>query len=396
MSSRTASYSNQGIYIAALSITPAGEHWDTSLRVLANEAVRQVLIEADGLRPQALYIANAFAPIISRQTQLGALVADFTGLRGVEAATIEAAGASGGMAMRQAFLALASGIFDTALVVGVEKITDKIGPAQLSALTSAADADHEAVHGITPAAQAALLMRRYLHEHNTPADALAGFSMTAHANAVSNPNAIFRRALQAGSYSKAPMLCEPLSIMDAAPSVDGAAAVLLARGDVLSGDSQPRVQIVGSSASTAALALHDQPDLMVLSAASQSAHAAYAQSGLSPDDIDLFELHDQFSIFSALSLEAARFADIGRGWTLAQNGEINLDGRIPITTFGGSKARGDTGGATGVYQIAEVALQLQGRAGENQVPGAKIGMAQCLGGAGATACTHILRRSEPQ
>jgi acetyl-CoA C-acetyltransferase len=396
MSTHSPERSNHGIYIAALSITPAGEHWDTSLRVLANEAVRHALIEADGLRPQALYVANAFAPIISHQTQLGALVADFTGLRGIEATTIEAAGASGGMAMRQAFLALTSGLFETALVVGVEKITDKIGPAQLSALASTADADHEAVHGVTPAAQAALLMRRYLYEHNAPQDALAGFSITAHANAVSNPNAIFRRALKASSYAKAPMLCEPLSIMDAAPSVDGAAAVLLARGDVLPESSQPYVQVVGSAASTAGLALHDQPDLMMLTAASQSAHAAYAQSGLSPDDIDLFELHDQFSIYSALSLEAAGFAEIGRGWTLAQDGTINLDGRIPITTFGGSKARGDPGGATGVYQMAEVALQLQGRAGENQVADAKIGMAQCLGGAGATACTHILQRSESQ
>jgi acetyl-CoA C-acetyltransferase len=384
-----------GIYIAAVGITPAGEHWDTSLRVLANEAVRQALAGANGLRPQALYVANAFAPIISHQTQLGALVADFAGLRGIEAATIEAAGASGGMAMRQAFLSIASGVFDTVLVVGVEKITDKIGPEVLSALASTADADHEAVHGVTPAAQAALLMRRYLHENNAPPDALSGFSMTAHANAVSNPNAIFRRALKASSYSKAAMLCEPLSIMDAAPNVDGAAAVLLTRGDVLSHESSlPFVQVVGSAASTAALALHDQSDLMVLTAASQATHAAYAQSGTSPEDIDLFELHDQFTIFSALSLEAAGFAEIGHGWELAQDGAIALEGQIPITTFGGSKARGDPGGATGVYQIAEVALQLQGRAGKNQVADAKTGMAQCLGGAGATACTHILQRSE--
>ncbi len=396
MSKHNSGPQDQGIYIAALSITPAGEHWETSLRVLANEAVRQVLLDAGGLRPQALYVANAFAPIMSRQTQLGALVADFSGLRGVEAVTIEAAGASGGMAMRQAFLALASGIFDTALVVGVEKITDKIGPAQLSALSSSADADHEAVHGITPAAQAALLMRRYLHEHNAPADALAGFSVTAHANAVTNPNAIFRRALKASSYAKAAMISEPLTIMDAAPSADGAAALLLARGDVLPPESEhPYVRVVGSAASTTALAIHDQPDLMVLSAASQSVHAAYAQSGLSPGDIDLFELHDQFTIFSALALEAAGFADVGRGWTLAKDGAIKLDGQIPITTFGGSKARGDPGGATGVYQLAEVALQLQGRAGENQVADAQIGMAQCLGGAGATACTHILKRANP-
>ncbi len=383
------------VFVAAVSLTKVGERWDTSLRVLAHEAIRQVLIEAEGLQPQALYVANAFAPILSHQIQLGALVADFSGLRGIEAATIEAAGASGGMAMRQAYLALASGMCDVALVVGVEKITDKIGPSTLAALASAADADHEAVHGITPAAQAAMLMRRYLHVHGAPADALSGFGITAHANAVSNPYAIYRRALSADSYSKAAMVCDPLTIMDAAPSVDGAAAVLLARGHMLPPQSAlPHVRIVGSAASTSALAVHDQPDLLTLMAARQASNMAYAQSGLSSKDIDLFELHDQFSIYSVLALEAASFAEAGCGWELARDGEIALDERIPITTFGGSKARGDPGGATGVYQIAEVTLQLQGRAGDNQVSDARIGMAQCLGGAGATACTHILQRSE--
>jgi acetyl-CoA C-acetyltransferase len=394
MSDNSPTDPTQDVYIAAVSLTKVGEHWGTSLRELADHAIRHALIEANGLRPQALYIANAFAPILSRQTQLGALVADFSGLRGIEASTVEAAGASGGMAVRQAYLALSSGAFDTALVVGVEKITDKIGPSMLAALSSAADSDHEAPHGITPAAQAALLMRRYLHEHKAPADALAGFSITAHANAVSNPNAIYRRALSAKAYSKAAMVCDPLTIMDAAPSVDGAAAVLLARGHLLPpAPDLPRVRIVGSAASTTALALHDQPDLLTLTAAKQAADTAYAQSGFSPEDIDLFELHDQFSIYSVLALEAAGFAETGHGWELARNGEISLEGRIPITTFGGSKARGDPGGATGVYQIAEVALQLQGRAGDNQVPDAKIGMAQCLASAGATTCTHILQRT---
>jgi len=381
------------VFVAGVSITKVGEHWETSLRELAGEAIRLAMIDSGGVKPEALYVANAFAPILSHQIQLGAMVADFSGLRGVEAVTIEAAGASGGMAVRQAFLALASGLCETALIVGVEKITDKIGPAMLSALASAADADHEAVHGVTPAAQAAMIMRRYMYEYQAPADAFSGFSINAHANAVSNPNAVYRRALNAKAYSKAAMICDPVSIMDAAPKVDGAAAIMLARGDMFPQQAdQARVRIAGSAGSTSALALHDMPDLLNLAAARQAADAAYAQSGYTPEDIDLFELHDQFSIFSALSMEAAGFAETGHGWKLARDGEIGLQGRIPITTFGGSKARGDPGGATGVYQLAEVTLQLQGRAGDNQVSDAKIGMAQCLGGAGATACTHILVR----
>ncbi len=381
------------VFIAGLSLTKTGEHWQISLRELAFEAVRLAQIDAGGLVPQALYVANAFAPILSHQNQLGALIADFSGLRGIEAMTVEAAGASGGMALRQAFLALMSGQLETAMVVGVEKMTDKIGPALLSALATTTDADHEAAHGITPAAQAALLMQRYLYEYNAPPDALAGFSINSHANAVTNPNAIYQRPLSEKAYAKAAMVCEPLNIMDAAPSVDGAAAVLLARRSVLPLDSEtPRVRILGSASATSALALHDQPDILTFTAAAESAHAAYAQSGLKAEDIDVFELHDQFSIFSALSLEAAGFAEKGQGWRLAHDGQIGLQGRIPITTFGGSKARGDSGGATGVYQLAEVALQLQERAGKNQVADAKLGMAQCLGGIGSTACTHILGR----
>ncbi len=381
------------VFIAGLSLTKTGEHWQISLRELAFEAVRLAQIDAGGLVPQALYVANAFAPILSHQNQLGTLIADFSGLRGIEAMTVEAAGASGGMALRQAFLALMSGQLETAMVVGVEKMTDKIGPALLSALATTTDADHEAAHGITPAAQAALLMQRYLYEYNAPPDALAGFSINSHANAVTNPNAIYQRPLSEKAYAKAAMVCEPLNIMDAAPSVDGAAAVLLARRSVLPLDSEtPRVRILGSASATSALALHDQPDILTFTAAAESAHAAYAQSGLKAEDIDVFELHDQFSIFSALSLEAAGFAEKGQGWRLAHDGQIGLQGRIPITTFGGSKARGDSGGATGVYQLAEVALQLQERAGKNQVADAKLGMAQCLGGIGSTACTHILGR----
>ncbi|MGD8814066.1 MAG: beta-ketoacyl synthase N-terminal-like domain-containing protein [Anaerolineales bacterium] len=393
MTPKNPSLPKHDVFVAGVGLTKVGEHWQTSLRELAFEAIRLAQMDAGGLMPQALYVANAFAPILSHQIQLGTLVADFSGLRGIEAVTIEAAGASGGMALRQAFLALMSGQFETALVVGVEKITDKIGSSVLSALASATDADYEAVHGITPTAQAALLMRRYLYEYKAPEDALAGFSINSHANAVTNPKAIFQRALSEKAYTKAAMICEPLNMMDAAPSIDGAAAVLLTRQSMLPRTSEwPRIRILGSASATSALALHDQPDVLTFTAAAEATHAAYAQCGLRPEDIDIFELHDRFSIFSALSLEAAGFAEKGQGWRLAHDGHISRQGRIPITTFGGSKARGDPGGATGVYQIAEVVLQIQGRAGENQVADAMIGMAQCLGGIGATACTHILGR----
>lgn len=383
--------SHPQVLVAGVGMTQVGEHWDRSLRELALEAIGQALEDAASPTPQCMYVANMLAPVLSRQTQLGAMLADFAGLRGIEAATVEGAGASGGLAVRQAYLAILSGEIDVALVVGVEKMTDQVGAAVEAALSTAADMDYETVQGVTRSAQAAMLMRRYLYEHEAPDDALAGFSLTAHANAVNNPRAMFRKAIRAENYARAPMISEPVSIFDAAPMADGAAALVLVRADAFpKRPDRPSIRILGSAAATSALAVHDQPDPLVLEAAARSVQQAYRQAGVTPGQVSLFEMHDLFSIYAALALEAAGFAERGEGWKMAQDGQIALDGDLPVLTMGGSKARGDAGGATGVYQIAEVTLQLQGRAEGSQVEGAKIGMAQCLGGNGATAATHIL------
>jgi acetyl-CoA C-acetyltransferase len=189
------------------------------------------------------------------------------------------------------------------------------------------------------------------------------------------------------------MVSDPVNLFDAAPVADGAAAVILVGSGVLPQEfPHPLVRIAASTSAVTAIALHDRPNPLVLSAAEMSVERAYTDARLEAQDIDLFELHDSFSIFAALALEAAGFAERGTGWQLARDGEISRTGHIPICTFGGSKARGDTGGATGVYQAVETALQLQGRAAENQIANARIGMLQCLGGTGATAVTHIFER----
>ncbi|MCC6191327.1 MAG: thiolase domain-containing protein [Anaerolineales bacterium] len=378
----------RNIYLAAAGLTPVGEHWDTSLRELALRAIlaaQQDLAQHAGTlvpQPEALFVGNMLAGELSGQEHLGALVADFAGLRGIEAVTIEAAGASGGAALRQAILAVGSSLVDTALVVGVEKMTDKVGAGATAAATTAADSDWEAAQGVTPTALAAMLMRRYLHEHALSLNDMAGFSVNAHANARDNPMAMFRNAITAEAYEKAGMVAEPINMFDSAPDADGAAAVIVTA-------AASAVRVAASTMATDTLALHDRVNLLRFEAAAQASAKAYERAGLAPEAIDLFELHDAFSIFAALTLEAAGLARPGEGWKLAQ-ADIRRNGRIPISTFGGLKARGNPGGATGVYQVAEVMLQLRGEAGSNQVPGARAGMAQCLGGAGSTAVTHIL------
>jgi acetyl-CoA C-acetyltransferase len=386
---------SEPVYILGVGQTPVAEHWEISLRELALQAMRAALTDAGQVHPRALYVANTLSPILSGQAHLGALLADFAGLHGIEALTVEAAGASGGVAFRQACLAIQSGAIESALVVGVEKVTDRVGTGLDAALAAWSDADYEAIHGITATSQAALVMRRYLYENQAPAEALAGFPITAHANGAGNPLAMFRRAISIEDYGRAGMISDPVNLYDAAPLGDGAAAILLGRGAAAASSTHRRVRVQATAASTARLAVHDLKDPLALPAAAASARQALETAGVTPDDIDFFELHDSFSIYAALALEAAGFAPRGEGWTLARNGRISRDGSLPLLTFGGSKARGEVGGATGVYQLVESTLQLQGRAGGNQVPGADIGMAQCIGGAGATAATTILVGETP-
>jgi acetyl-CoA C-acetyltransferase len=286
---------------------------------------------------------------------------------------------------------VASGEASAALVVGVEKATDQIGTRVEAELATAVDADYESVQGLTLTAQAALLMNRYLYQYKVPREAFGIFPITAHANAVANPNAMFHNKISAEAYAGAGMVSEPLNMFDAAPFADGAAALVMARADLLPPTfPHPLVRITGSNMVTGRLALHDRPDPLVFEAARLSVDRACRQAGIMPGDVDLFELYDAYSIFAALSLEAAGFAYPGAGCEFAVERGVGLNGTLPISTFGGLKARGNPGGATGVYQAVEACLQLRGQAGPNQVNGARRALIQCLGGPASTAATHIL------
>ena len=381
------------VVIAGIGQTEVGEHWDIGLRDLAFAALRDAVKDSGGLKPQSLFVGNMLAPNLSNQAHLGVLIADYAGLLGIEAVTVEAAGASGGAALRQGYLAVASGMVDVALVLGVEKFTDKVGPGVDAALASTGDSDFEAVQGMTPTAQAALLMKRYVHEYQVPSDGFAGFALTAHANGVANKNAMFRKAIKPEAYTKAEMISNPINMFDMAPNADGAAALVLTRRDLLpSNYATPLVKVSGSAASSDTLALHDRKDVLYFDTAQLSAGKAMKQASVLLDDIDFFEYHDVFSIYAALQLEAVGFALKGEGWKLSANGEIRLDGRIPSATMGGMKARGFTGGAAGVYQAVEAATQLRGQAEANQIPDAKTALIQSLGGPASTAVSHILQK----
>lgn len=377
------------VCVLGIGQVPVQELWDKSLRELAVASIVAALEDAGQPAVEALYVGNMLGGELTGQAHLGALVADFAGLAGIEALRVEAAGASGGLAFRLGYLAVASGVHDIVLVTGVEKMTERLDPEVTAALALAHDGDFETFPGATPAALAAMIMQRYIHEYGVARGDFAIFPLTSHQNAVHNPYAMYRKALTREFYDKAEMTAAPLNILDCSPTCDGAASVVLAPAQVARDLGRPVVRVSGSGVATDTIALHDRADPLWLAAAARSAALAYQQAGKDPAEIDFFELYDDFSIMAVLALEACGFAARGQGVRFAHEAGIGLDGRLPICTMGGLKGRGNPDGATGVYQIVDVVNQLRGTAGANQLD-CRVGMAQAIGGSGATVVTHIL------
>ena len=380
------------VSIIGIGQTPVGEHWDKSIRELAHYSLSDAMKDANIERADGLYVGNMLSGEISGQAHLGALVADFSGLRGIEAIKVEAACASAAAALRQAYIGVASGLQDIVIALGVEKMTDDVGSKLTAGLAAAADADYEVIHGVSFVALNALVMQRYLYEYNVKREDFAGFAVNAHANGANNPNARFQKPISLAAFLNSGMVSDPIGLLDASPMADGAAAVILCPTEQAREFADNPIRIRGSAVATDSLSIHDRRDPLWLSASELSSQKAYKQANVRPEDLDFFELHDAFTIMAALSLEATGFAERGRGTWPARDGEITREGKTPITTQGGLKARGHPVGATGLYQIVEAVQQLRGEAGKNQIPNARLGMTQNIGGSGATIITHILER----
>jgi acetyl-CoA C-acetyltransferase len=367
------------------------ENWEKSLRELAGDAGLSALLDSGLQTVDAVYVGNMMSGSANHQQHLGAYIADWIGIRHAEAIRLEAACSSGAASFRTAVMAVASGQVQTALAVGVEKMTDSPGDEITAQLATAADADWEADQGLSFVALNALIMRRYMHEFGWEKEAFAPFAVNAHANAVHNPYARFNEPTSVEKYLKAGMIADPINLMDASAIGDGAAAVVVVPLELVKSAGRRLIRVIGSAAATDTIAIDHRKDPLWLKAANESSKQAYSQAGITPADIDLFELHDAFSIMATLSLEANGFAERGKGPQLALDGEITPTGKIPIATRGGLKARGHPVGATGMYQIVEVIQQLRGEAVGSQVEGARIGMAQNIGGSGSNIITHILQ-----
>lgn len=380
------------VYILGVGRTPVAEHWDRTLDQLAVEAIEAAREDAGQPRIAALYVANALGATTVGQGQLGAHLANAAGLGPIEASVVEAAGASGGVALRQAYLAVAAGVYDCVAVVGVEKVTDVLDSPLEAALALGLDAVGEAEQGLTLDGAWALLQQRYSYEHGYDAGSFAPFPVNAHANGARNPQALYRFAINPAKVAGAAPVAAPIGLLDSSTVADGAAALIIASAGVAQEQPAARVRVAGSAVATAPLALAARPDALWLDAAARSAADALRQAAVDRKDIDVADLSDQHGITAALLLESSGFVERGQAPRWAADGAIAPGGELPVATFGGCKARGDAAGALGVYQIAELTLQLRGAAGANQIAGVRTAFAQCVGGTGGTVATHILVR----
>ncbi len=381
------------VYIIGAGETKFGELWEKSLRELAVEAGLRAIENAGIFSKdvQVLYGSNSLAGIISGQENIGDLLADFAGIAEyhIPAIRIEASTASGGAAVRQAYLGIKSGEFDVAMVGGVEKMTDIFGSELLDLTSSVLDREWEAFFGATPAALAAITARRYMNDFNVEKEALSMVSVNDHANASLNPNAHYRNKITLEQAMKATDIAEPLNLMDCSAMGDGAAAVILASESYVKRNKIDGVKILASADAQDYLAVHSRKSLYSLDSAKMAGRKALEKAKIKNSDISLVELHDSYSIYGLLELEELGFAERGKAKNLVYE-EISLKGSIPVNPSGGLKAKGNPLGATGVGQLVEAYNQLKGKAGDRQVKGAKVAMTHNMGGTGSNSVVHIL------
>jgi acetyl-CoA C-acetyltransferase len=381
------------VAVIGIGETKFGELWDKSFREIGIEAGLLAIQDAKikGEEIDALYIGNMSAGRFIDQEHIAPLVADYVGLAGenLPATRIEAAGASGGLALAQAYMAVASEVHDIVVVGGAEKMTDVSEVYAQEILASTADQEWESVFGATFAGLHAMIARRHMHKFGTTKEQLGMVAVKNHQNAEKNPNAQYRRAMSLEVVLKAPMVADPLGLFDCAPLSDGAAALVLCPIEMAGQYTKKPVKIASAGQAGDYMALHDRRDICTMDASVVAAKKAYKYAGIEAKDIDLAEVHDNYTISEILAIEDLGFFEKGEGGKATEEGKTALNSEISINPSGGLKARGQPVGATGVAQAFEIVRQLRGEAGERQVTDAHYGLTHNVGGTGASVIVHI-------
>ena len=382
------------VAVIGIGATKFGELWDLSFREIGIQAGLAAVYDANlsGEDIDALYVGNMSSGRYIQQEHTAALIADYSGMArdNIPATRVEAAGASGGLALRSGYMAVASGMHDIVVVGGAEKMTD-VGDNESNEIqSSAADEQWEVTFGATFPSLHAMIARRHMHDFGTTREQIAQVAVKNHKHGSLNPKAQYQKEINLDTVLRSPMVSDPLGMFDCAPNSDGAAAVVLCAMEKAKKYTETPVKILASGQASDTLALHHRNSIVGFAATRVAADRAFKQARLTPKDVNFAEVHDNFTISEILAIEDLGFFQKGEGGKATMDGQTLLGGKIAINTSGGLKARGDPIGATGVAQIVEVVTQLRGQAGKRQVADAKVGLAQNVGGTGATAVVHIL------
>lgn len=372
------------VVVAGIGLIRVKEYWERPIQSLFAEAAFKAMKDAEVEEIDGLYVGNMGGALMQDQLNMGAIMADAIEQTGTHAVRIEAGSASGGVAFHEAVKAVASGYSDCVLVAGVEKMSDVLPVIVNTSLALVEEQEYTAYTGITKAGMSALVHRLYLANYATPEE-VGMMAVKSHDHAAGCRHAQYPFKMSIERLISSPMEADPIHMMECSGVGDGAAAIILRSAD-------KGIQVVGSAVATDYSGLTQRDDLLTLNAVKNAANKAYKMAGIKPKDLDLVEVQDDFTINGILSLEGLGITQKGKAAKLVAEGGTEREGKIPSNTFGGLKARGNPLGATGIYQVAEVAMQLRGIAGDQQVPGAKIGLAQNMGGLASICAVNILRR----
>lgn len=382
------------VAIIGVGLIKFGELWERSFRQLITEAGSKAILDSgiEGKEIDALYIGSMSSGRFIGQEHVGALVADASGFshRHIPATRVEGACASGGLAVREGFLSIASGMNDIVVVGGIEKMSDVAGATATETLVMAADQEWEAFLGATFPSLYAMIAMKHMHDYGTTKEQLAQVAVKNHANGALNPYAQYQKEITLEQAMNASTVAYPLGLLDCSPVTDGAASIVLCAADKAKKYTDKHVKIIGSGQASDTLALHARRDICTLDSTVNAAKMAYKQANITPKDIDVAEVHDCFTIAEICAIEDLGFVKKGEGGGAVENKITTLDGSLPVNTSGGLKSKGHPVGATGVAQIVEITQQLRGEAERRQVKNANIGLAHNVGGSGATCVIHVL------
>jgi acetyl-CoA C-acetyltransferase len=380
------------VAVIGVGVTKFGKHDRTSAELFA-AAAADALADAEmpASRIQALYYGNVVGGETEQQLHTSPQAASVLGLPSIPTTRFETACASSHAAFRHAVMEIGSGASDVVMVGGAERVLNVPTADSTEYFAYASDASWEQTLGLTFPGVFALVARAHMHKHGTTEEQMAAVAVKNHKHGVLNPKAQFQKEITLETVLTSPLVADPLKLYDCCPFTDGGAALVLASEEVARTTRRP-IWVLASAAASDWMLIGDKRDLSRVPATERAAATAYRQAGKRPEDVDVVELHDCFTIAEIVATEGLGLFEPGTGGLAAEKGWTSLGGKVPVNPSGGLKAKGHPIGATGAAQICEIVTQLRGEAGRRQVDGARTGLTHTLGGNTATVLVSLFGR----